>query len=297
MSIFGSYLGFVASCLVSLPPELWWTEYAYGALRAVGSAAGIWLVGNMGEETILTSPDGVEGARGDFARLAAWCVGGYAAAGAPVFGGMIHAVRRRRYRPSMSPAKGSSAGRRIGRHLLRCAIFSALLALAAYNHGFFIVNGTKVYLREAIKNAIHSDFWEEFDWEKFREESSSGGFGHGGFGEGGGRGGEYLKNAFDLGGERAARRTLGVPANASHAEVRSAYRRLALRYHPDKIGSDASEAEASEAQRKFVSVQEAYEVLNGVEQRRKKKEADRESQRGEGGGGHGRRDGPRRDEM
>lgn len=53
---------------------------------------------------------------------------------------------------------------------------------------------------------------------------------------------------------------LGVDEEASGEEIRSAYRRLVRRYHPD-LGGDA-EAE------KFRRVQEAYETLSDPERRR-----------------------------
>jgi len=269
MGAFGTYFGFIASCLVYLPVvesgSSSSTGALYGTLRAIGAAAGIWLVGNMGDQMIMTSPGGGDVGR-EFTNLVAWCIGGFAVAKNPVFGGIIYAVRRRRYRPSMSSPKAttgkrspSSASARIGRHLLTCATFTALLALAAYNHGSVTVNGgRKVYLHEAIRNAYGSKFWEEFDRTQFHGR--------------GGDGGEYLKKAFDLQGERAARRTLGVKGDAPHSEVRSAYKKLALKYHPDKYGLNFSDREVLEAQGNFVKLHEAYEVLNDIEQRRKKKE-------------------------
>ena len=91
-----------------------------------------------------------------------------------------------------------------------------------------------------------------------------------------------------MGGERAARRTLGVARDASHSDLRSAYKKLALKYHPDKIGSDATDGEIEEANRQFNKVQEAYEILNDIEQARKKRErdlAEGSQQRKEGGDG------------
>ena len=48
--------------------------------------------------------------------------------------------------------------------------------------------------------------------------------------------------------------TLGVSGNASGSAIRTAYRRLARRYHPDVVGSGSAE--------KFREVQEAYETLS-----------------------------------
>lgn len=54
---------------------------------------------------------------------------------------------------------------------------------------------------------------------------------------------------------------LGVPFTASEAEIKAAYRRLALRWHPDRNGGDA----AAEAQ--FKGLNEAYQTLGDPERR------------------------------
>jgi curved DNA-binding protein CbpA len=57
--------------------------------------------------------------------------------------------------------------------------------------------------------------------------------------------------------------TLGVSRDASLAEIRKAYRVLALRWHPDKnTGCDRAEAE-----RRFVEIGAAYEVLSDEQKR------------------------------
>ena len=49
---------------------------------------------------------------------------------------------------------------------------------------------------------------------------------------------------------------LGLSKSASSSEVKKAYRKLALKYHPDKNPDDAS------AEDKFKEAAEAYEVLS-----------------------------------
>ena len=56
---------------------------------------------------------------------------------------------------------------------------------------------------------------------------------------------------------------LEVDQSASDAEVKKAYRRLALKFHPDKI-RDMGEAYAKQAEARFLEVQDAYEHLKKV---------------------------------
>ena len=56
---------------------------------------------------------------------------------------------------------------------------------------------------------------------------------------------------------------LGVSQTATDQEIKSAYRRLAVQFHPDKNPNDAS------AEEKFKEAAEAYSVLQDAEQRRR----------------------------
>lgn len=54
---------------------------------------------------------------------------------------------------------------------------------------------------------------------------------------------------------------LGISKGASDAEIKKAYRKAAMKYHPDKF-SGASDAEKKEAEDKFKEINEAYQVLS-----------------------------------
>lgn len=55
---------------------------------------------------------------------------------------------------------------------------------------------------------------------------------------------------------------LGVERNASDAEIKKSYRRLAMKYHPDRNKDNPAEAEAT-----FKQIKEAYEVLSDPKKR------------------------------
>src|SRR5213593_1847361 len=57
--------------------------------------------------------------------------------------------------------------------------------------------------------------------------------------------------------------TLGVPKAATEDEIRSSFRKLARKYHPD-VAKDKKAAEE-----KFKEINEAYEVLGDPQKRRK----------------------------
>ncbi len=76
-------------------------------------------------------------------------------------------------------------------------------------------------------------------------------------------------------------KTLGISRDASQAEIKKAYRKLAMQYHPDRNPDD------KEAEDKFKQVGEAYSVLSDPEKRRRYDQFGSAGMRGGGTGGFG----------
>ena len=80
---------------------------------------------------------------------------------------------------------------------------------------------------------------------------------------------------------------LGVDKGASEGDIKKAYRKAAMKYHPDKF-ANASDAEKKDAEEKFKEINEAYQILSDPQ---KKQQYDQfghaafEAGAGFGGGG------------
>ncbi|VBB44242.1 DnaJ domain protein [uncultured Desulfatiglans sp.] len=109
-------------------------------------------------------------------------------------------------------------------------------------------------------------WWYVSSLRKKRAWQSRGAEGAGSYGPGG-------ASARDSGSDRASETSrrqqegapspyevLGVERNAGQDEIRSAYRRLAAQYHPDKLSHLGQEFQAL-AEKRFKEIQEAYETL------------------------------------
>ena len=77
---------------------------------------------------------------------------------------------------------------------------------------------------------------------------------------------------------------LGVEKSASEAEIKKAYRKLAIQYHPDKYATKP-EAEQKEAEEKFKEAAEAYSVLSDKDKRARYDQFGHAGMSGAAGGG------------
>ncbi|KAF4747989.1 DnaJ sub B member 9, partial [Perkinsus olseni] len=74
---------------------------------------------------------------------------------------------------------------------------------------------------------------------------------------------------------------LGIPRSASESQIKAAYRKAALKWHPDKNTDNKEEAE-----KKFYDISEAYEALSDPEKRKIYDQFGEEGlKQGAGGGG------------
>ena len=95
------------------------------------------------------------------------------------------------------------------------------------------------------------------EWKQYSEwtyGSEQGGYGWSG---------PYGENPFTAGSSSAladAYRTLGISPEATDSEVKSAFKRLAVRYHPDKYATESQDVQHA-AEEKFKQVNEAYQRI------------------------------------
>ena len=84
-----------------------------------------------------------------------------------------------------------------------------------------------------------------------------------------------------MAGKRDYYEVLGVDKNASEDEIKKAYRKLAIKYHPDRNPDN------KEAEEKFKEAAEAYEVLHDAQKRKQYDQFGFDGPQGSGFGGFG----------
>jgi len=78
-------------------------------------------------------------------------------------------------------------------------------------------------------------------------------------------------------------RVLGVPRDASESQIKKAFRKLARKYHPDKVG----EKDKEKAQKKFSQIGTCYQTLSNPDKRKQYDVTGGDPSENDGGGGGG----------
>lgn len=60
---------------------------------------------------------------------------------------------------------------------------------------------------------------------------------------------------------------LGLNKQCSEVELKTSYKKLALRWHPDRCSASGNSKYVEEAKKKFQAIQEAYSVLSDTNKR------------------------------
>lgn len=144
-----------------------------------------------------------------------------------------------------------------------CIIFYLLLWLSWFYFNCTVTdkNDETIKCREAIKNFFNSPAWLQFStilsnlWEFIKTKGISGLW-------------MEIVEALDPQGEKNALKILELDESATQEDITANYRKLARIWHPDKHKSN----EKNNAQEKFMAIQEAYELLSKMKQKRSRKQ-------------------------
>ncbi|KAK3740155.1 hypothetical protein QZH41_003823 [Actinostola sp. cb2023] len=225
-------------------------KLAVGILVPLAVAAGVYLVGNIGRE------------RGDYKYAFYGCILSYAIityltedeAGnmyVAMFGAMSFQYKRE-YKKDVQPSSKTFRKRlqilSIGA-LVICALWCSFFY---FNAEVTTDDGETIKLRDAVNHFFNSPVWLEFKdvLKQLFEEGHKNGWD---------RLYDDFVKALDPRGEQNAYRVLGLTENASHQEIRKRYKKLAIKWHPDRNPDNKDIA-----QKKFMEIQEAYEIIESI---------------------------------
>lgn len=251
--LFGCQYGF----FVRLAIPAYFSDALHAWLVPIGITAGVYLVGSIGREKgplsttyyaavacyfvlrFLSGPD----VSFMYCALAAACTFNY-------------------YRSyDMKPKKPYCV--RV-RNLIAAACIMWCLWGSFFYHNAYITteDGEKVPLRDSVSHFFKSPAWLDFKQTLYKvyEQGRSRGWRNMY---------EEFVTAIDPTGESNACKVLGVDSNATEEVLRKAYKKLVVKWHPDRYKG---------AEEKFMEIQKAYEILSN---RKKKSKSRPEKQRTE----------------
>ena len=235
---------------LAIPEEAKWLP---SLLVPLGVAVGVYLVGNVGRE------------RGDFkyplsgsyiANIALTYLTGDEAG--CMYVALIAAICFQNHREfrKHKPQKKTLC-KRLQYLAVSGLVISCLWSSFLYfNAQVTTEDGETVKLRDAVNHFFQSPVWLEFKavfWGLYEEGQKNG---WDNFYE------EFVK-ALDPRGEKNAYRVLGLTEDATQEEIKRRYKKLAVKWHPDRNPDNKEEA-----QQKFMAIQEAYEILSSIKTRR-----------------------------
>jgi hypothetical protein len=126
---------------------------------------------------------------------------------------------------------------------------------------FFLLLGILSYFRNKSKpkkTYKNTYYYNTQDFEEFFRQAQ--GQYQNSYQQGGYYNGGASANPFQFENKDKYYKILGIEPGASPEEIKKAYRKAAIKYHPDKY-SNASEAERKAAEEKFKEINEAYNKL------------------------------------
>ena len=132
-----------------------------------------------------------------------------------------------------------------------------------FNASITIDDGEKIKLRDSVNHFFKSPAWVNFSntWWSIYEEGQKKGWKS--------MYDEIIKST-DPKGEANAYYVLGLKSDSSEEQIRRAYKKLVVKWHPDKHKGEAKQ----QAKFKFMEIQQAYEILS----RRKKASYSRDTE-------------------
>ena len=230
---------------LAIPEEARWLP---ALLVPLGVAIGVYLVGNIGHE------------RGDFKYplggsfianiVLTYLTGDEAGA---MYVALFAAMCFQYHRQFKEKPQKKTFCKRLQYLALGCLIICSLWGSFLYfNAQVTTEDGETVKLRDAVNHFFNSPVWLEFKevlWGLYEEGQRNG---WDNFYD------EFVK-ALDPRGEKNAYRILGLTEDATQEEIKRRYKKLAVKWHPDRNPNNKDEA-----QEKFMEIQEAYEILSNI---------------------------------
>lgn len=253
--IVGNLFGMLVNMAVPDPEDIGVNVLLLADILApAATALGIWLVGNIGREKgsirwpllgcYLTTPFHIMGYTSYL-----WTT---------VLGIIAFLYKAKQWKRTVR--EQLPLGKRLLILLLCGSLYASLWGSYLYfNCRIVTKDGDRVKLRDAARNFLKSPAVQEF-------ARNLNNLWHHALAHGFWSTMQQLIESLDPLGEKHALRVLELERGASQEDIRSRYRELTKKYHPDMIKDKEAK---EEAQAKFVEIQQAYETLSQIKKRRK----------------------------